>query len=155
MTTHAIREFVRKNRDKYVAFTSHDSHGLAQQKSTTGTGQVTYTLSEFNSSDSDFSSSRIKGIVIQGEATYGDSGSGGGNENRLQVQLPDGSTYTTVVSIEKTSADGGTLLTKGSLVVPINENQSSFVIQFIVGDADNGGKIISRVRGAIIGPMLA
>ena len=145
-TQQSIKAFVTAMRPKFVALTSGTTN-LTNERTTNGTTTLTYNIVDFTSSDSDFATSKIVGLVVSGFARQNASQS-----NKVDVSLPDGTEVTICSAL---AAGGGDNITADALTtVPINSDTTTFTIKLIVGNGDSTFKAESTIRGAIILPAL-
>ena len=143
-TQQSIKAYVTAMRPKFVALTGGTTD-LTKTTASVSTATYTYNIADFTSSDSDFGTSKIVALVIEGFTSSNQ------NLNSVRVSLPDG-TDTIICS---TSADNTADFTQdhASFPVPINSGQSSIVIRHSVGDAQTSAAV-STIKGAIIQPGL-
>lgn len=143
-TQKSIKAYVTAMRPKFVSLTGGTT-GLLQTTASVSTVDYTYNIADFTSSDSDFGTSKIVALIVQG-FTSSDQG-----QNNVQVRLPNDN-FTVICS---TSADSTSDFTQdhGSTNIPINSGQSSIVIRHSVGNAQTHAAV-STIKGAIIHPGL-
>lgn len=143
-TQQSIKAFVTAMRPKFVSLTGGTTD-LTKTTSSVSTVEYTYNIADFTSSDSDFGTSKIVALIVQGFTSSDDS------QNNVQVRLPD-DTFTVISS---TSADSTSDFTQdhGSTNIPINSGQSSIVIKHSVSNAQTFAAQ-SIIKGAIIHPGL-
>ena len=143
-TQQSIKAFVTAMRSKFVTLTGGTTD-LTKTTASVSTVEYTYNIADFTSSDSDFGTSKIVALIVQGFTSSGNS------QNNVQVGLPDG-TFTVISS---TSADSTSDFTQdhGSTNIPINSGQSSIVIKHSVSNAQTFAAQ-SIIKGAIIHPGL-
>ena len=141
-TQQSIKAYVTAMRPKFVALTGGTT---ALTKTNQGNGTtVTYNIADFTSSDSDFATSKITGLIVRGLVAAG------GNSNIITASLPDGST-TTICRVVDTA--GGTS-DAATTLIPINSDTSTFSFEYVVGNTAFGTYIESVIKGAIIQPGL-
>jgi len=143
-TQQSIKAYVTAMRPKFVALTGGTTD-LTKTTSAVSTVEYTYNIADFTSSDSDFGTSKIVALIVEGYNSSGD------NQNNVQAILPVGN----FVVISSTSADNNVDFTQnhGMGNIPINSGQSSFVIKHSVANAQSSAAM-SRIKGAIIQPGL-
>jgi hypothetical protein len=143
-TQQSIKAFVTAMRPKFVSLTGGTTD-LTKTTSSVSTVEYTYNIADFTSSDSDFGTSKIVALIVQG---FTSSGAG---QNNVRVRLPNDD-FTVISS---TSADSTADFTQdhGSTNIPINPGQSSVVIKHAVSDAQTTAAT-SIIKGAIIQPGL-
>lgn len=143
-TQQSIKAFVTAMRPKFVTLTGGTTD-LTKTTASVSTVEYTYNIADFTSSDSDFGTSKIVALIVQGFTSSDDS------QNNVQVRLPD-DTFTVISS---TSADSTSDFTQdhGSTNIPINSGQSSIVIKHSVSNAQTFAAQ-SIIKGAIIHPGL-
>ena len=143
-TQQSIKAYVTAMRPKFVSLTGGTTD-LVKTTASVSTAEYTYNIADFTSSDSDFGTSKIVALIVQG-FTSSDQG-----QNNVRVRLPSGD-FTTICS---TSADSTADFTQdhGSTNIPINSGQSSVVIKHEVNNAQTSAAV-STIKGAIIHPGL-
>ena len=143
-TQQSIKAFVTAMRPKFVTLTGGTTD-LTKTTTSVSTVEYTYNIADFTSSDSDFGTSKIVALIVQGFTSSDDS------QNNVQVGLPNG----TFAVISSTSADSTSDFTQdhGSTNIPINSGQSSIVIKHSVSNAQTFAAQ-STIKGAIIHPGL-
>ena len=143
-TQQSIKAFVTSMRPKFVSLTGGTTD-LTKTTASASNAEFTYNIADFTSSDSDFGTSKIVALIVQGFNSSGDG------QNNVQVRLPNND-FTVISS---TSADSTADFTQdhGSTNIPINPGQSSIVIKHAVSDAQTSAAI-SVIKGAIIHPGL-
>tara|TARA_R110002051_G_scaffold176768_1_gene246755 strand:+ start:287 stop:1039 length:753 start_codon:yes stop_codon:yes gene_type:complete len=141
-TQQSIKAYVTAMRPKFVPLTGGTT---ALTKTNQGNGTtVTYNIADFTSSDSDFATSKITGLIVRGLVAAGS------NSNIITASLPDGST-TTICRVVDTA--GGTS-DAATTLIPINSDTSTFSFAYVVGSTAFGTHIESAIQGAIIQPGL-
>jgi hypothetical protein len=140
----SIKAYVTAMRPKFVSLTGGTTD-LVKTTASVSTAEYTYNIADFTSSDSDFGTSKIVALIVQG---FTSSNQG---QNNVQVRLPNDK-FTTICS---TSADSSADFTQdhGSTNIPINSGQSSIVIRHSVSDAQTNAAV-STIKGVIIHPGL-
>jgi hypothetical protein len=143
-TDGSIKTYVTAMRPKFVSLTGGTTD-LVKTTASVSTAEYTYNIADFTSSDSDFGTSKIVALIVQG---FTSSNQG---QNNVQVRLPNDK-FTTICS---TSADSSADFTQdhGSTNIPINSGQSSIVIRHSVSDAQTNAAV-STIKGVIIHPGL-
>ena len=141
-TSESIKAYVTAMRPKFVALTGGTTDLI---KTNQGNGTtVTYNIADFTSGDSDFATSKITGLIVEGlVAAFS-------NTNLITASLPDGST-TTICRVIDTA--GGTS-DAATTLIPINSDTSAFTFGYTVGNTTFGTYIRSKIKGAIIQPGL-
>jgi hypothetical protein len=136
----ATTAFVQNMRPVFIRPTSA-THNLAQSNRTTS---ITYNIADFTHGNSDFNPSKIIGIVIEAFVRSNQ------NTNEINVTLPVGGTR-----IARTSAFGGgdDVEDITTTYIPINEGQSSFTINYVVGYQSNTFNFI-EIKGVVYLPQL-
>lgn len=141
-TQQSIKAYVTAMRPKFVSLTGGTTD-LTKTNQGNGT-TVTYNIADFTSGDSDFATSKITGLIVEGFVASGS------NTNLITASLPDGST-TTICRVVDTA--GGTSDSTTTLI-PINSDTSTFSFGYVVGNTAFGTHIKSIIKGAIIHPGL-
>ena len=141
-TSESIKAYVNSMRPKFVALTGGTTDLIKTNQGNNTT--VTYNIADFTSSDSDFATSKITGLIVEGFVASGS------NTNLITASLPDGST-TTICRVVDTA--GGTSDSTTTLI-PINSDTSTFSFGYVVGNTAFGTHIKSIIKGAIIHPGL-
>jgi len=142
----SIKAYVTAMRPKFVTLTG-GTVALVNERTASGTGTFTYNISGFTSGDSDFSTSKIVGLVVAGFARSNEL------TNEVQVSLPDATDIAIVSAFAGSGSDdvaSDTLTT-----VPINSDTTTFKIKLIVNNtASSDMKAKATIMGAIIHPGL-
>ena len=143
-TSESIKAYVTAMRPKFVTLTGGTTD-LTKTTASVSTVDYTYNIADFTSSDSDFATSKIVALIVQGFTSSSQ------NQNNVQARLPDDN-FTVICS---TSATGTADFTEdhGTSNIPINSGQSSIVIKHGVNDAQTTAAQ-STIQGAIIHPGL-
>ena len=145
-TQQSIKAFVTAMRPKFVALTS-GTVSLTNERTTSGTGTITYNIADFASGDSDFATSKIVGLVVSAFARSNEL------TNEVKASLPGGTNVTIVSAAAFSGSDdvaADTLTT-----IPINSDTTTFTITFDVNNtATSNHKATATIRGAIILPAL-
>lgn len=141
-TSESIKAYVNSMRPKFVALTGGTTDLIKTNQGNNTT--VTYNIADFTSSDSDFATSKITGLIVEGFVASGS------NTNLITASLPDGST-TTICRVVDTA--GGTS-DAATTLIPINSDTSAFTFGYTVGNTAFGTYIRSKIKGAIIQPGL-
>jgi len=142
-TSKAIKDLVNGMRPKYVQ-ASGGTLNLNQQNVANG-GTKTYNIADFTATGnpSDFDTSKITAILVQGFVACADAA------NEINVSLPS-SQSTRICRI----SGNGFNETSTSLFVPINSGQSTFVMDYQSNDTSQGLYTESKIKGFIYQPSL-
>ena len=138
-TDGSIKAYVDASRSKYVALTGGTT-SLTKSNQSDGT-IVTYNIADFTSSDSDFATSKIQTLIVEGFVA-----TASGNTNKVEAILPDG-TYTTVSGALANLFVANNYATSS---IPINSGQTEFSIKFTVGNTSQSTYVRSTIKGAMI-----
>ena len=143
-TQQSIKAYVTAMRPKFVSLTGGTT-ALIKENQANGT-TVTYNIADFTSGDSDFATSKITGLIVEGFVFTKT------NTNLILASLPDGTS--TVICRGYTNDGTVAISDAGSTLIPINSDTSTFSFQYTVGNTSGGVFNQSKIRGAIIHPGL-
>jgi len=143
-TSESIKAYVTAMRPKFVSLTGGTTD-LIKENQADGT-TVTYNIADFTSGDSDFATSKITGLIVEGFVFTKT------NTNLILASLPDGTS--TVICRGYTNSTSVSISDAGSMLIPINSDTSTFSFQYLMGNTSGGVFNQSKIRGAIIQPGL-
>jgi len=143
-TQQSIKAYVTAMRPKFVTLTGGTT-ALIKENQADGT-TVTYNIADFTSGDSDFATSKITGLIVEGFVFTKT------NTNLILASLPDGTS--TVICRGYTNDSTVSISDAGSTLIPINSDTSTFSFEYAVGNTSGGSFNQSKIRGAIIQPGL-
>ena len=143
-TQQSIKAYVTAMRPKFVALTGGTTD-LTKTNQGNGT-TVTYNIADFTSNDSDFATSKITGLIVEGFVA------GGANAvNLITATLPSTGLSTVICRALDTV---GSSVDAATTFIPINSDTSTFSFSYVVESTAFGTHSISTIRGAIIQPGL-
>ena len=125
-TSESIKAYVTAMRPKFVNITG-GTLALSITKASLGTETYTYNIADFTSSDPEFATNKIVGLVILGYATSAQS------SNVVQAELPNG-TFTAIVRAAADST-GDFDQSQTTTTIPINSGQTTIDMKLEVNDA--------------------
>ena len=125
-TSESIKAYVTAMRPKFAIITG-GTLALSITKASLGTQTYTYNIADFTSSDPEFATNKIVGLVILGYATSNQS------SNVVNAELPNG-TFTAIV---RASADGTGDFDQSqtTTTIPINSGQTAIDMKLEVNNA--------------------
>ena len=125
-TSESIKAYVTAMRPKFAIITG-GTLALSITKANLGTQTYTYNIADFTSSDPEFATNKIVGLVILGYATSGQTA------NVVKAELPNG----TFTAICRASADstGDFDQSQTTTTIPINSGQTTIDMKLEVNDA--------------------
>lgn len=143
-TSESIKAYVAGFRPKFVSLTGGTTNLIKSNQGNNTT--VTYNIADFTSIDSDFSTQKIIGIVVQGFVASTQ------NANRITVTLPGGSES----EICRASAYGNGDHTEDmtTTTIPVNSDTTSMTLTYYVGDSSINPYNSTVIKGVIILPSL-
>mgnify|MGYP003635714095 CR=1 FL=1 len=144
-TDGSIKAYVNSMRPKFVALTGGTTD-LTKKNQADGT-TVTYNIADFTSSDSDFATSKITGLIVEGYVFAKT------NTNLITASLP-ATGLSTVIARCYTNDGTVAISDSASTLIPINSDTSTFSFGYVVGNTAGGTYNQSVIRGAIIQPGL-
>jgi len=144
-TSESIKAYVTAMRPKFVALTGGTTD-LTKTNQADGT-TVTYNIADFTSSDSDFATSKITGLIVEGYVFAKT------NTNLITASLP-ATGLSTVIARCYTNDGTVAISDSASTLIPINSDTSTFSFGYVVGNTAGGTYNQSVIRGAIIQPGL-
>ena len=142
-TQQSIKAYVTAMRPKFVALTGGTTD-LTKTNPSNGSTAV-YNIADFTSGDSDFATTKITGLIVQGLVAARN------NTNLIEASLPGGST-TEICRTVDTGGDGVNDATTS--FIPINSDTSTFTLSYTVGNTFFSTHCESIIKGAIIQPGL-
>lgn len=143
-TSESIKAFVRSMRPKFVTLTGGTTALTKTDPSDDST--AVYNIADFTSSDSDFATTKITGLIIEGFVAAQS------NTNRIIGSLPGGSTTEIIRVLDNDGVGGGSNAT--TVFIPINSDTTSFTLTYDVGNTAFTPHCQSIIKGAIIQPGL-
>jgi len=143
-TSESIKAYVTAMRPKFVNITG-GTLALSITKASLGTETYTYNIADFTSSDPEFATNKIVGLVIGGYATSSQL------SNVVKAELPNGDFTAIVRASADSTADFDQSQT--TTTIPINSGQTTIDMKLEVNDAQT---IAARfdLMGFIIQPGL-
>jgi|LULQ01.1.fsa_nt_gb hypothetical protein len=144
-TQQSIKAFVTAMRPKFVSLTGGTTD-LTKTNQADGT-TVTYNIADFTSGDSDFATSKITGLIVQG-FVFSKT-----NTNFITASLP-ATGLSTIIARCFTNDGTIAISDSASTLIPINSDTSTFSFEYTVGNTSGGTFNESVIRGAIIQPGL-
>lgn len=144
-SSESIKAFVQGMRPKFVPLTGGTT-GLTKTNQADGT-TVTYNISDFTSSDSDFATSKITGLIVEG-FVFAKT-----DTNLITATLP-ATGVSTVIARCYTNDSTVAISDSATSFIPINSDTSNFQFSYSVNNTSGGTYNQSVIRGAIIVPNL-
>ena len=143
-TQQSIKAFVRSMRPKFVALTGGTTDLTKTDPSDGST--ATYNIADFTSSDSDFGTTKITGLIVEG-LTAARS-----NTNMIVASLPSGATTQICRVLDSDGSGEGTVAT--TTFIPINSDTTSVTFTYTVNNTVPTPHCRTIIKGAIIQPGL-
>jgi hypothetical protein len=142
-TQQSIKAYVTAMRPKFVSLTGGTTD-LTKTNPSNGSTAV-YNIADFTSGDSDFATTKITGLIVQGLVACRT------NTNLIQASLPGGSS--TVICRAVDTGDNG-ISDAATAFIPINSDTTSFTLTYTVNNTTFSTHCESIIKGAIIHPGL-
>jgi hypothetical protein len=141
-TQQSIKAYVTAMRPKFVTLTGGTTD-LTKTNPSDGSTAV-YNIADFTSSDSDFATTKITGLIVEGVVASKT------NTNLIQASLPGVST----IICRTVDTGGNGVSDQATAFIPINSDTSTFTLTYTVGNTAFSTHCESIIKGAIIHPGL-